>query len=194
MARTKNIVVPHRRRRELKTDYRKRLTLLRGGKPRLVVRKSVKNMVCQIVEYQASGDRTILTADSKELAKFGWQGGTGNIPAAYLTGLLCGVRAKKKKAKDAILDMGLYGSTKGNRIYAALKGAVDGGLEVPHSEKILPDDERLKGGHIAAYAEHLKKENAAGYKKMFSGYSKAKIAPESLPKHFDEVKAKILKS
>ncbi len=193
MPRTKNIIVPHRRRREQKTDYRKRLVLLKSGKARLVVRRSVKNMVCQVVEYQSAGDRTLFTADSKELKKFGWLAGTGNIPAAYLTGLLCGVRAKKK-VKEAVLDTGLTTSTKASRIYACLKGAVDAGLNVPHSESILPEEDRVKGGHIASYAGHLKKESAERYKKTFSGYSKAKIAPEDLPKHFDEVKAKILKA
>jgi len=193
MPRGKKTVVPHRRRRELKTDYHKRFRLLKSGKPRIVVRKSVKNILCQVVEYQPSGDKTLFSADSKELKKLGWNAGTGNIPAAYLTGLLCGTRAKGK-IKEAVLDSGLYRSTKGSRIYAALKGAVDGGLNVPHSEDILPNEDRLKGQHVASYAEHLKKESAEAYKKMFSGYAKAKIAPETLPKHFEEVKAKIHKA
>ncbi|MCD6496277.1 MAG: 50S ribosomal protein L18 [Candidatus Aenigmarchaeota archaeon] len=193
MPRGKKLIVPHRRRRDLKTDYHNRLRLLKSGKPRIVIRKSVRNIICQIVEYEATGDKTLFTADSKELAKFGWKAGTGNIPAAYLTGLLCGSRAGKK-VKEAVLDMGLYRSTKGNRLYAALKGVLDAGISVPHSEEILPDAERIKGQHVASYAEHLKKESAEAYKKMFSGYAKAKIAPEELPKHFDEVKAKIVKS
>ena len=192
MPKGKKTVVPHRRRRELKTDYHKRFRLLKSGKPRIVVRKSVKNITCQVVEYQTTGDKTLFSADSKELKKFGWNVGAGNIPAAYLTGLLCGTRAKGK-AKEAVLDSGLRRSTKGSRIYAALKGAVDGGLDVPHSEDILPNEDRLKGQHVASYAEHLKKESAEAHKKMFSGYTKAKVAPETLPKHFDEVKAKILK-
>jgi large subunit ribosomal protein L18 len=186
-------IVPHRRRREQKTDYKKRFSLLRGGKIRLVVRKSSKNVLCQLVEYQPAGDRTIISADSKELDEFGWKGGTGNIPAAYLTGLLCGVRAKKK-VSEAILDMGLARSTKGNRAYAAVKGAVDAGLSVPHSEEILPGEDRINGTHIANYAAHLKKESASLFKKTFSGYEKAKLAPEKLPAHFEEVKAKILKA
>lgn len=193
MPRGKKTIVPHRRRRELKTDYHKRFRLLKSGKPRIVVRKSVKNILCQVVEYQPSGDKTLFSADSKELKKFGWNAGTGNIPAAYLTGLLCGTRVKGK-IKEAVLDSGLYRSTKGSRIYAALKGAVDGGINVPHSEDILPNEDRLKGQHVAAYAEHLKKESAEAYKKMFSGYAKAKVAPETLPIHFEEVRAKILKA
>ncbi len=193
MPKGRKTIVPHRRRRILKTDYHKRLKLLKSGKHRIVVRKSVKNVTCQIVEYQTEGDKTLFTADSKELKKFGWLAGTGNVPAAYLTGLLCGTKAKGK-VKEAVLDSGLHRSTKGNRTYAALKGAVDGGLKVAHSEDILPGEDRIKGQHVAAHAEHVKKESAENYKKMFSGYTKAKIAPEDLPKHFDEVKAKILKA
>ena len=96
MPRGKKTVVPHRRRRELKTDYHKRFRLLKSGNPRIVVRKSVKNISCQVVEYQPSGDKTLFSADSKELKKLGWNAGAGNIPAAYLTGLLCGTRAKGK--------------------------------------------------------------------------------------------------
>ena len=175
----------------MKTDYHRRLRLLKSRKPRIVVRKSVKNVICQVVEYHIAGDKTLFSADSKELSKFGWDAGTGNIPAAYLTGLLCGVRAKKK-VKEAVLDSGLYRSTKGNRLYAALKGAVDGGLNVPHSEEVLPNEDRIKGQHIASYAERVKKESAESYKKMFSGYLKAKVVPESLPAHFEEVRASIL--
>ena len=189
MPRGKKTIVPHRRRRELKTNYHTRLGLLRSGKPRIAVRKSVNNILCQLIEYQTDGDKTILSADSKELKKFGWNAGTGNIPAAYLTGLLCGVKAKGK-VKEAVLDIGLYRSTKGNRLYAALKGAVDGGLTVAHSDKVLPGEERLKGQHIASYSEHLKKESAEKHKKMFSS---KKVSPDKLPAHFDEVKAKILK-
>ncbi len=194
MARAKSRFVPHRRRRELRTDYRKRLAMLKSGKPRLVVRKSLNNMLCQVVQYEAAGDKCVVSADSKELKRFGWLANTGNIPAAYLTGLLCGVRAKKKKIGHAVLDMGLYRSTPGNRIYAALKGAVDGGLVVAHSNDIVPDEGRLKGAHLASYAERLKREDASEYKKRFSSYLKSKTSPESLPAHFDQAKGKILKS
>jgi large subunit ribosomal protein L18 len=194
VAKGRGCIVPHRRRRDLKTNYRGRLKLLRSGKPRLVVRKSLNNMLCQIIGYRAAGDVCLVSADSKELKKFGWQARGGNVPAAYLTGLLCGVRAKKKNIGEAVLDIGMYESTKGGRLYAALHGVLDAGVGVPHSADILPDDNRLKGAHIVSYAEWLKKENPAGYKQRFAGYLKSKLSPESLPKHFDEIKGKILKS
>jgi large subunit ribosomal protein L18 len=194
VAKAKKITVPHRRRKELKTNYRLRLNLLKSRKPRLVVRKSLNNLLCQVVEYQTTGDVCLVSADTKELKKFGWEANTGNIPAAYLAGLLCGIKSKKKKISDAVLDMGLCRSTPGSRIYAALRGAVDGGLNVSHSAEILPDEDRTKGSHVASYGEWLKRENSQGYKTRFSAYLKRKITPESLPKHFDQVKAKILKS
>lgn len=156
MRRPKRLVVPHRRRREGKTDYRLRLKLLKSGKPRLVVRKSLNNTLCQIVKYERNGDKTLVAANSKELKKFGWKFHCGNIPSAYLTGLLCAERAKKHKIREAILDIGLYSSTPGNRLYSALKGALDGGLNIPHSEDILPKPERIAGRHIAAYNPKLK--------------------------------------
>ena len=64
-------VVPHKRRREGKTDYRKRLKLLKSKKPRLVVRKSLKHVRAQIIKYSPKGDETLVSATSEELKKFG---------------------------------------------------------------------------------------------------------------------------
>jgi large subunit ribosomal protein L18 len=156
MRRPKRLVIPHRRHREGRTDYRLRLRLLKSGKPRFVVRKSLMNIICQIVKYGEDGDRTIVSSHSGELKKFGWNFHCGNIPSAYLTGLLCAEKAKKNKIGKAVFDIGLYSSTPGNRLYSALKGALDGGLEIPHSEDILPKTERLSGKHIAAYNKKVK--------------------------------------
>ena len=140
-------IVPHRRRREGKTNYKFRLRLLKSGKLRFCIRKSLNNIVCQIVQYKPAGDVTLASSDSKELKKFGWGFHGGNIPSAYLAGYLCGLRAKKNKIEKCVLDTGLYPSIKGSRIYAALKGAVDSGVKIPHSEKILPPEDRIKGKH-----------------------------------------------
>lgn len=184
--------LPHRRRREGRTDYRARLELLKSGKPRLVVRKSLKNIICQIVGFAQVGDSTLVSSDSRELKNFGWTINTGNMPAAYLTGLLCAVKAKEKKIPEAIPDLGLYQSVKGSRLYAAIAGTVAGGLQVPHSEEALPSQEKLSGKHIADYAVKLKKEKPTQYKKLFSGYISANVSPEELSKLFESVKANIL--
>ena len=60
-------------------------------------------------------------------------------------------KAKKASQDSAILDIGLNRATPGARVFAALKGAVEAGLAIPHGEEILPSDERVKGAHIAAY-------------------------------------------
>jgi len=193
MRRMKIRIVPHRRRREQRTDYRQRLRLLKSRKPRFVVRASVNSITCQIVSHDPKGDRTLVSATSLELKKHGWKGHSGNLPSAYLTGFLACQKAKKHKVKEAILDMGLHISVKGSRIYASLKGAIDSGLEIPHSADILPSEERIKGGHISKYAELLKKEKPQEYEKRFSQYIKGSLPPEDLPRHFEEVKAKLAK-
>jgi large subunit ribosomal protein L18 len=184
-------IMPHRRRREQRTDYRQRLRLLKSRKPRFVVRLAGRSVTCQIVMHDPKGDRTIATATSFELKKHGWKGHTGNLPAAYLTGFLCGQKAKKEKVREAVMDTGLHHSVKGSRIYSALKGALDAGMQIPHSESILPSEERIKGAHIYSYAELLKKEKPQEYEKRFSAYLKSSLQPEDLAKHFEEVKAKL---
>ena len=49
---------------------------------------------------------------------------------------------------EGIADIGLHASTKGNRIYAAIKGVVDAGVNVPHGIEIFPDEKRISGEHI----------------------------------------------
>ncbi len=184
MARSARYKVPLRRRREGKTNYKKRLKLLLSRKPRLVVRITNKRIITQVVEYGVDGDITIAYADSKELEKFGWKGDLNNTPAAYLTGLLIGKKALQKKINEAVLDIGLRTPSKGARVFAALKGAVDAGLKIPHSEEILPDERRIKGEHIAEYY----KQNP----EKFSEYERRGLNPSDLPEHFEEVKSKIL--
>lgn len=143
--------VKFRRVRSGKTDYRTRKQLLISRKPRLVVRKSLKNTLLQIVVPQAAGDVTLVSANTSDLKKYGYTGGTGNIASAYLAGLLLGYRAKKSGQKEAILDAGLYHTTKGGRLFAALKGAVDAGMEIPHDAEIFPSEDRIMGKHIDKY-------------------------------------------
>lgn len=140
--------VPYKRKLEGRTDYRKRLALVKSGLPRLVIRKSLNNITVQVVNYETKGDKVLVSAHSRELLKLGWKGRKRNLPAAYLTGLLCGKKAKEKNIENAILDMGLYTAVRGNVVYAALKGAADAGLNVPHDEAVMPPEDRLRGKHI----------------------------------------------
>ncbi len=117
----------------------------------MVVRKTNRHIIIQLVTAELDGDRTLVSANSAELETYGYKGSTSNTPAAYLTGMLFAVKAKKADYGRAILDIGLNRATPGARVFAALKGAVEAGLDVPHGEKILPSDERAKGNHIAAH-------------------------------------------
>ena len=184
--------VPLRRRREGKTNYYKRFKLVISGKPRLVVRRSNEHFTVQVVEARIEGDRVIAAAHSRELVKhYGWLGDPNNTSAAYLVGLLAGYRARLAGVKEAVLDIGLHDNVKGARIYAALKGALDAGLEVPHGEEVIPGDDRIRGEHVAAYAEKLAREDPEAYRRQFSRYLKRGLKPEDLPGHFDQVVSKI---
>ncbi len=185
-------VVQYRRKREGKTDYRLRLKLVKSNKPRLVLRRSKQHLITQFVEYQPDGDKVLATTTSIELRKFGWKTNARNLPAAYLTGLLCGVKAKKANISEAILDLGLNKSTTGGMLYAVLKGVIDAGLNIPHNGKILPSEARISGEHIANYAKELSKDKEK-YNRQFSKYIKSNIKPEDLKKEFEATKIKILK-
>jgi large subunit ribosomal protein L18 len=161
MARKADYVVHYRRKREGKTDYKGRMNLLKSETTRLVIRPTNKHTIVQLIDYRKDGDVVVSTAHSKELAKLGWSGAASNLPAAYLTGLLCGLRGQKKGVKKAILDIGLRPSVKGSRSYSALKGAIDSGLKVPADESVFPSEERLSGKHMTGKG----KEDAA---EMFS--------------------------
>ena len=141
--------VKPRRRREGKTDYRKRLSLLRSRKVRLVVRKSLKNTQVQFVEYKEGGDNILVSAISTELVnKYKWKFSTATTSAAYLTGLLAGTRAKKKGISECVLDTGRYPPVTGSKIFATLKGVTDAGVECPHDGEKIPKEDRILGKHL----------------------------------------------
>jgi large subunit ribosomal protein L18 len=128
------------------------------------------------------------------LAKtYGWLNNCGNIPSAYLTGLLCGLKAMANGVEEAFLDIGLHVPSKGTRVFAALKGVIDAGVEVPYSEDILPDDDRISGKHIADYGSELSSEPEV-YKQMFSKCLSKGTRPEEITNNFSAVKDKITSS
>ena len=132
------------------TDYRKRLAYLKSGKVRVVVRKFNKNIVVQFVEYNKRGDFVITSAMAYNLKKYGYNLNTGNIPAAYLTGYLAGKRLLKTGFKDeCIVDLGLQKVYKKGRLFAAIKGVIDAGVNVRvnFDEETINED-RIKGKHL----------------------------------------------
>ena len=150
-----------RRRKQAKTDYKSRLALLKSEKPRLVVRKTNRYIIAQIVESKAAQDKVIAKVSSKDLLDSGWpkekSGSLKSIVAAYLTGFLL-VKKLKDKPKEVILDSGLQRNIHGSRIYATLKGAIDAGLSIPHKKEALPSDERLKSNEKTSDLLKLKEK------------------------------------
>jgi large subunit ribosomal protein L18 len=187
-----NYRVKFSRRREGKTNYYKRYTYVLSKATRLVVRLTNKYVIMQIVNFDPNGDRTVAMAHSLELCKkYGWKGDCNNTSAAYLTGYLLGLRAKKAGILHAVADIGLFTSTKGSRIFYAIKGSIDAGVDIPVGKELEFDNDRIKGKHIAEYAEKLEKENPDKFNRIFAGYLSRGLNPKDLVSHFDETLNKI---
>lgn len=182
---------PFRRRRESKTDYHARRRMVSSGRPRLVVRKTGTRIIVQVMEALPTGDRTIAAADSSQLQQFDWRGGMKNLPAAYLTGLLVGYQAIKAGTRSVIVDIGLVKPSSGSRIFAAVKGAIDAGLEVPCNEKMFPPEKRIRGEHIAKYAKDLSKDQPTTFERQFGKLSKGRVDLSKLAGMYDTTKSKI---
>jgi large subunit ribosomal protein L18 len=184
-----------RRRIEGKTNYHKRLKLLKSRQLRVVIRASNNHIRIQIIDSKLGGDKILISAFSKELtSKYGWAANTGNLPASYLTGYLAGLRAKNKKIEEGIFDLGIFYHK--NRILAACKGILDAGLNIPHREDFFPEilEEQIKGIHIENYSKLLKKEDSEKYNRIFSAYLKEKkIDPLKISQLFSN-SLKIIKS
>jgi len=193
MARNGRYKVPFRRRRLGLTNYYKRRKMILSGKPRLVIRKTLKYIIAQIVKAKPEGDETIVGTSSKILAKkYGWLGDCSNTAAAYLTGLIIGYKARLKGIEEAIPDIGLHRPTKGSKVFAVIKGALDAGLKVPCSPEVLPSEDRISGKHIEDYAKYLLEKDPSLYERQFSQYLKRGLRPENIVSHFIEVKSKIV--
>jgi len=152
----------YKRRVLQKTNYKKRLALLKSRKNRVVVRMTNLYSYVQYVVHNSNGDQSMLSISSKLLTKFGWDKSFKSIPAAYLTGYLFGkkVLADKKLVNDVIFDTGLHRSFKGGRIYALLNGVYDAGIKFNVDKKMFPSEDRVKGVHIKKEALFTKvKEN-----------------------------------
>ena len=155
MARGPRYHVEFRRRRLGKTNFRLRKKLVASGKTRAVVRCTSKNTTIQFINFDLEGDKVMAAATTKELAKLGWKKATGNTPSAYLAGYLAGKRASENGIKQAVLDIGLKSPTKGSKVFAALKGMVDAGVEIPHSEEILPPEDFELHGFTSNHRRHV---------------------------------------
>lgn len=198
-------------------------------KHRLVVRITNSKVICQIVGAYMEGDRVMAYADSTELRRYGIDFGLTNYSAAYATGFLVGRRALAEQSLDKVyvakevdgtysmtedvegekralrvfLDIGLASSTKGARVFGAMKGASDAGLHIPHSEgkfygyrkgaqfdaKELHD--RIFGYNISTYMISLRENDAEGYRRQFSEYIRKGIEAERIPEMYKAALEKI---
>ncbi|XP_023663149.1 large ribosomal subunit protein uL18-like [Paramormyrops kingsleyae] len=189
-------------------------------KYRMIVRFSNRNIVCQVAYARIEGDVIVCAAYSHELPKYGISVGLTNYAAAYCTGLLLARRLLNKFGLDKVyegqvevtgdefnvesidgqpgafscyLDAGLARTTTGNKVFGALKGAVDGGLSIPHSTKRFPgyDSEskefnaevhrkHIMGVNVSEYMTYLMEEDEDAYKKQFSRFIKNGVTADSV--------------
>lgn len=141
-----------RRRRENKTNYASRLKLLKGGKPRLIFRKTNAYVIAQYVISEEAQDKIVFGVTSKKLLNFGWpiekKGSLKSIPAAYLTGYLVAKEIKDKKLEKPIVDFGMLRVLYKTKLFAFLKGAIEGGLDISCPEEAFPEAERIEGKNL----------------------------------------------
>lgn len=196
-------------------------------KYRFSVRFTNRDVICQVIYATIQGDVTICSAYSHELPKFGMKAGLTNYAATYATGLLCARRLLTKygleetyegntehigedyhvEAADderrpfkCFLDTGLVRTSTGARVFAALKGAVDGGLDIPHNDKryagydlqdksLDPEtlERYIKGGVVAEYAEEMEEEEPEKYQEHFRAYLAADFDPTGLEEAMEGV-------
>ncbi|XP_048869524.1 60S ribosomal protein L5-like [Brienomyrus brachyistius] len=200
-------------------------------KYRMIVRFSNRNIVCQIAYARIEGDVIVCAAYSHELPKYGVSVGLTNYAAAYCTGLLLARRLLNKFGLDKVyegqvevtgdefnvesidgqpgafscyLDAGLARTTTGNKVFGALKGAVDGGLSIPHSTKRFPgyDSEskefnaevhrkHILGVNVSEYMRYLMEEDEDAYKKQFSRFIKNGVTADSVEEMYKKAHAAI---
>jgi large subunit ribosomal protein L5e len=199
-------------------------------KYRYVVRFSNKDIACQVISSSITGDMVLASAYSHELPRYGLEVGLANYAAAYCTGLLLARRVLKTLEMDeeyegnveasgedfsfeptdsrrpfrALLDVGLIRTTTGNCVFGALKGALDGGLDIPHSDKrfagFSKDGKQLDaevhrkyiyGGHVATYMRTLQEDEPEKYQSHFSEYIKRGVEPDNMEEMYKKVHAAI---
>jgi len=140
------------RRKENKTDYLKRLHLLKGKSPRVVFRKTNKYIIAQYVRSREAQDSIEIEVNSKKLLTKGWPkefaGSLKSIPASYLTGYFMGILIKKNKKENPIVDLGMMRVIHKTKIYAFLNGLKDSGLDIECDKEFFPEKEKINGKNM----------------------------------------------
>jgi len=141
-----------RRRKENRTDYLKRLKLLKGNKPRIVFRRTNKFIISEYVTSHEAQDKIVFGFDSRRLNEYGWpknaQGSLKSTTAAYLTGYLMGKSVIKQKLENPIVDTGMNRTIHKNKIYGFIKGLIDSGIKMECKKEFFPEENRIKGEHL----------------------------------------------
>ncbi len=141
-----------KRRKQGKTDYGKRIKLLKGGKPRIVFRKTNRYLNAQYVESREAKDKIIFGVSSKQLMKYGWpkesEGSLKSTSASYLTGYLIGKEVIGKKLQEPIIDFGMLRMLHKTKVYGFLKGLIEAGIKIKCDEKMFPIEDRIQGKHM----------------------------------------------
>ncbi len=185
MSKDRTFETKFRRRQEGKTDYAKRLALVKSRKTRIVVRKTNTQIIAHAVNFNLKGDDTIASVNSKELKKYGFYG-TNNTPSAYLVGFLLGKKIAGK-VSEAVLDVGRQSPSHGSVIFACLKGIADSGVKIPFSAEAVPSEDRLNGKVLDEYSKTVEG------KEFFSKYIKDGIQVGEISKAFEKAKNEIEK-
>ncbi len=141
-----------RRRKENKTDYLKRIRLLRSETPRIVLRRTNKHFIAHYTTSESAQDKIVFGMTSKELLKYGLsesaKGSLKSISTAYLFGVLIGKQILDKKLTTPIVDLGMMKTLHKSKPYAFLKGLIEAGLEINCKEEAFPSEERIRGEHL----------------------------------------------
>ena len=141
-----------KRRKQSKTDYGKRIKLLKSGKPRIVFRRTNNYIIAQYVTSKQAQDKTEFTVNSKNLLKFGWpedfKRSLKSVSAVYLTGFFIGKKIIKNKLKTPIVDFGMIRTPHKTKTHGFLKGLIDAGIKLKCKQEAFPDEDTIKGKHL----------------------------------------------
>lgn len=158
---------------------------------RLVVRTTNTRIIVQIVKTLEKQDRTVCSADSRELARYGVPAGFSNAPAGFLTGLLIAKRFAIMgiDGNNCEIDVGDK-KPDGMVVTAVIRGATVGGLLPGDSELTESELSIYMGSAIAAYMHRLSGDEER-YRRQFGRFQALGIGPEQLGPMYEHARAEI---
>lgn len=191
-----------------------------------MVRFTNQDVVVQVVAADLKHDVCLASAYSHELRRYGLKAGFKNYAAAYATGLLLARRLNQKfdldyegqvevdgtdvpveatgdkKPFKAFLDVGLSRTTTGARLFGAMKGACDGGMDIPHNDRRFPGTTKdgkeytadpqqhrrlIFAENVADYMRQLQEDDEAAFQRQFKAYLDAGMSADDIPAQYAAV-------